>query len=166
VRRHLHWWTAALVVTGFAIAWIMVALPLTALLVKFLLYQVHKSLGLLVAGLAAMRLFLAWRIGARIRGIEAALYLLLLTVPLLGYLAAATSPNPVPTLFLLLLRVPHVIGPDQAIFDVIRPLHKWFAVGLIALAAWHAARKRFGASGLRTPRVARSRDAHPSAKSG
>jgi cytochrome b561 len=141
-------------------------LPLTALLVKFLLYQVHKSLGLLVAGLATVRLLLAWRMGARIRGIEAVLYLLLLMVPLLGYLAAAASPNPVPTLFLLLLRVPHVIEPDPAIFDVIRPLHKWLAVGLIALAAWHAAGKRFGASGLRTRRVAPSSNAHPPAKSG
>src|SRR5450631_820924 len=98
VRRHLHWWTAALVVVGFAIAWIMTALPLTALLVKFLLYQFHKSLGLIVAGLAAIRLLLSYRAGDRPQGVQAALYVALLTVPLLGYLTAAASPNPVPTL--------------------------------------------------------------------
>jgi cytochrome b561 len=166
IRRHLHWWTAALVAVGFAIAWGMTALPATELLLKFLLYQLHKSLGLCVAGLATLRLILAWRAGDRPRRMQAALYALLLLVPLLGYLTAAASPTDVPTLFFLLFRVPHVIVPDQAVFDVIRPVHKWMAIGLIGLAAWHAARMSFGASGSRRLRVARSRDAHPPAKSG
>lgn len=166
IRRHLHWWTAALVTLGFAIAWLMTALPDAMLLVKFLLYQLHKSLGLCVAGLAALRLVLAWRAGDRPRGVPAGLYGLLLLVPLLGYLAAAASPTAVPTLFFLLLRVPHAIAPDQTVFEVIRPVHKWLAIGLIGLAAWHAARKRFGASGSASRRVAPSRDAHPPAEPG
>jgi cytochrome b561 len=166
IRRHLHWWTAALVAVGFAIAWLMTALPVTELLVKFLLYQMHKSLGLCVAGLAALRLVLAWRAGDRPRGVQAALYGLLLLVPLLGYLTAAASPTEVPTLFFLILRVPHAIAPDQAVFDLIRPVHKWLAVALIGLAAWHATRMSFGASGSRRLRVARSEDAHPPAEPG
>ncbi len=59
LRRHLHWWTAALVIIGFAIAWLMTAWPVSVLLVKFLLYQLHKSLGLCVFGLAVLRLVLA-----------------------------------------------------------------------------------------------------------
>jgi len=165
VRRHLHWWTAALVTVGFAIAWLMTALPLTELLLKFLLYQAHKSLGLCVAGLAALRLCLAWRAGDRPRGIQAGLYGLLLLVPLLGYLTAAASPTMVPTLFFLLWNVPHMIAPDEAVFDAIRPVHKWLAIGLIALAAWHAARMRLSASGSRRARVARSGNAHPPAES-
>ena len=166
VRRHLHWWTAAFVAIGFAIAWIMTALPLTELLAKFLLYQVHKTIGLCVAGLAALRLLLAWRVGDRPRGLQAVLYGLLLLVPLLGYLTAAASPVPVPTLFLLLLRVPHAIGPSEEIFAVVRPVHQWLAIGLIGLAALHAGRMRFGASGRASLRVARSSDAHPPAESG
>lgn len=145
---------------GFAIAWLMTALPATELLVKFLLYQLHKSFGLCVAGLAGLRLALAWRAGDAPRGLPAALYSLLLVVPLLGYLTAATSPTAVPTLFFLVLRVPHMIAPDQAVFDIIRPLHKWLAVGLVALAAWHAAR----VAGRAKRRVARSSHAHPSAE--
>ena len=160
IRRHLHWWTAALVAVGFAIAWLMTALPATELLVKFLLYQIHKSLGLCVAGLAGLRVVLAWRAGDPPRGVPAALYLLLLVVPLLGYLTAAASPTAVPTLFFLVLRVPHAIAPDQAVFDVFRPVHKWLAIGLIALAAWHAAR----VAGWVRRRVARSGHAHPSAE--
>jgi len=166
IRRHLHWWTAALVVLGFAIAWIMTALPVSVLLAKFLLYQVHKSLGLCVFGLALARLSLAWRAGDRPCGVQAGLYGLLLVVPPLGYLTAAASPTSVPTLFLLLWSVPHAIAPDQAVFDVIRPVHKWLAIGLIALAAWHARRMRFGASGSVSVAVARSKDAHPSSKPG
>jgi cytochrome b561 len=164
VRRHLHWWTAALVIVGFGIAWLMTALPVTELLAKFLLYQIHKSLGLCVFGLAALRLVLAWRAGDHPRGVAAALYGLLILVPLLGYLTAAASPTGVPTLFFLLLRMPHAIAPDQATFEVIRPIHKWLAIGLIGLAVWHAVRMSFGASGLTRLRVARSRHAHPSAK--
>ncbi|MGD0430521.1 MAG: cytochrome b/b6 domain-containing protein [Acetobacteraceae bacterium] len=145
VRRHLHWWTAVMVVLGFAIAWVMTALPLSALLMKFLLYQVHKSLGLCIAGLAVLRLLLTWYANDWPRGVRAVLYVLLLVVPLLGYLTAAASPNQVPTLFLLLLRVPHAIGPDQTIFDVIRPVHRWLAIALIGLAIWHAAQMSFSA---------------------
>jgi cytochrome b561 len=165
IRRHLHWWTAALVIIGFAIAWVMIALPVTELLMKFLLYQLHKSLGLCVSGLAALRLVLAYQAGDRPRGIPAALYGLLLLVPLLGYLTAAASPTVVPTLFFLLFSVPHAIAPDQAVFDVIRPVHKWLAIGLVGLATWHAWQMRFAASGSRRLRVARSQDAHPPAKS-
>jgi cytochrome b561 len=166
IRRHLHWWTAVLVTVGFAIAWLMTALPTNELLVKFLFYQLHKSLGLCVFGLAALRLVLAYRAGAHPRGVPAALYGLLLIVPLLGYLTAAASPTTVPTLFFLLFNVPHVIAPDQTVFDAIRPVHKWLAIGLIGLAAWHAAQMRLRATGSRRVRVARSEDAHPPAKSG
>jgi len=139
VRRHLHWWTAALVALGFALAWIMTSLPVTMLLTKFLLYQAHKSIGLIVAGLAAVRLILASRSGDRPRGLRAGLFGLLFVVPLLGYLTAAASPTLVPTLFLLVVRVPHAISPDQAVFDVVRPVHEWLAIGLIILVCWHAA---------------------------
>jgi cytochrome b561 len=166
IRRHLHWWTAALVVTGFAIAWLMTALPATELLVKFLLYQLHKSLGLCVSGLAALRLVLACRAGDRPRSVPAALYGLLLLVPLLGYLTAAASPTAVPTLFFLLFSVPHAIAPNQAVFDVIRPMHKWLAIGLIGLAAWHGVQMCCDASGSSRFRMARSNDAHPPAKPG
>lgn len=165
-RRHLHWWTAALLTTGFAIAWIMAALPLTALLLKFLLYQIHKTIGLCVAGLAIARLMLAFQASDRPHGLTAALYGLLLIVPLLGYVTAASSPVAIPTLFLLMFRIPHLIGPDQAVFEIIRPLHLWLAVGLVGLAGWHGARMFSGASGSALFRVARSRDAHPPSKPG
>ena len=138
LRRHLHWWSAGCLSLGFAMAWIMTNLPFTQLLAKFALYQVHKNLGLIVAGLTAVRLVLAWRVGRVPRGIPLLMYGMLLTVPLLGYLTAATSPVPVPTLFLMVWPVPHAIGPDTGLFEISKNSHRWSAVALVALAAWHA----------------------------
>ena len=117
-----------------------------------------------VSGLAALRLLLASRAGDPPRGFQAELYAQLLLVPLPGYLIAASSPTTVPALFSLLFRVPPVIAPDQAVFDAIRPPHKWLAIGRAGLAAWHALRMRRHASGLAALRMARSRHAHPSAE--
>ena len=54
----LHWLIAALVVVMFGLGWYMADLPLG--LRKFELYQLHKSLGLTILVLAAVRLI--WRL--------------------------------------------------------------------------------------------------------
>jgi cytochrome b561 len=150
-QRRLHWWTAALVALGFALGWVMVAVPLRALLAKFLLYQAHKTFGLLVLGLTLARLAVrlrrgrpawdaalpAWQLRAA-AWMHAALYVLLLAVPALGYLTAATAPAQVPTLFLGVIPVPHLVGTDPAWFAVLRQVHRALAILLVALAAAHA----------------------------
>ena len=149
-QRWLHGWTAALVLIGFSIAWIMVALPFTQLLLKFRLYQAHKTIGLIVLLLVFVRLVLRarWRRpvqdedlpGWQLRAagsVHAVLYALLLAVPVLGYLTAATAPIGVPTLFLGLIRVPHLVGPDREWFAIIRPWHRGVAVALVLLACGH-----------------------------
>jgi cytochrome b561 len=152
LQRALHWWTAALVLTAFPLGWIMVATPLHALLLKFLLYQLHKTLGIAVLGLVVIRAYArltrarpnwdaglpAWQQHAA-AGMHAALYLLLLVVPLLGYLTAASAPARIPTLFLGVLPVPHLLAPDPALFALLRPLHRWGAILLVGLAAAHTA---------------------------
>lgn len=150
-QRRLHWLTACLVVAAFALAWLMVGVPLRQLLLKFLLYQLHKSLGIMVFGIVAVRLALRGAIGrphwdaglspARQRlaaHVHGLLYAALLLVPLLGYLTAATAPAQVPTLFLGLLPIPHLVGPDPAWFALLRPLHRWLAILLVTLAGGHA----------------------------
>jgi len=150
-QRILHWATAVLVVGGFAIAFVMVALPLSALLLKFTLYQAHKSIGLLVLLLVLARLALRlghgrplpetmprWQLHAASLG-HGALYALLLVVPVLGYCVASTASLRVPTRFLGLITLPDPIGRDPALFAILRPLHKTFAIALIVLAAGHAA---------------------------
>jgi len=150
-QRVLHWATAVLVVGGFAIAFVMVALPLNALLLKFTLYQVHKSIGLLVLLLVLARLALRigrgrpvpepmprWQLYAASLG-HGVLYALLLVVPVLGYCVASTASLRIPTRFLGLITLPDPIGRDPTLFAILRPLHQTLAIILIVLAAGHAA---------------------------
>jgi cytochrome b561 len=150
-QRLLHWVTAILVIGGFVLAFVMVALPLRELLLKFTLYQVHKSIGLLVLLTVLARLLLRatrgrpppepvqrWQARAASVG-HGALYLLLLAVPVLGYFVASTASLRIPTRFLGLIALPDPIGPDAALFAVLRPLHRALAIALVVLAAGHAA---------------------------
>lgn len=151
-QRRLHGWNAAFVVLAFAVAWVMVAVPVQELLAKFLLYQLHKSLGIAAFLLVVARLIYrlrrprpAWREDlARWQRraapvMHGALYALLVVVPLLGYLTAATAPAQVPTLFLLVIPIPHIVGTDAAAYAVLRQVHRAAAILLVALAAGHAA---------------------------
>jgi cytochrome b561 len=149
-QRRLHWWMAALIVVTFPLGFLMAGLPTSLLLLKFLLYQLHKSLGITVIILAVIRLAVRIRLGRppwpampawqrhAAFWAHAGLYGLLLAVPVLGYFTAASAPAEVPTLFFG-IPVPHVIGPDPGLFAVLRPCHKAAAIALAVLAAGHAA---------------------------
>ncbi len=136
---------------GFAIGLVMVALPLTQLLAKIIAYQVHKTIGLLVPPLVLWRLWLrarrgrppedpglpAWQHSAARLG-HAALYALLLVVPVLGYLSASTAPGQIETVMFLLVPIPHVLEPDEASYETLRAIHQVLAWSLVVLAAGHA----------------------------
>jgi len=150
-QRRLHWLTVVLVVLTFPLGWLMVAIPLRQLLLKFLLYQLHKTLGVTLFGAVLARLALRalrgrphwdaalpnWQV-ATAAMMHVLLYGLLLAVPVLGYLTAATAPSQVPTLFLGIIPIPHLVGPAPAAFAVLRVVHRWAAVLLVTLACGHA----------------------------
>jgi len=151
-QRWTHWLTAALVTAAIAVAVVMVRLPLSELRQKFWLYQIHKSIGLIVLAIVLSRLALratgrrpGWsdtlsalrrRLAA---GGHATLYGLLVLVPTLGYLTAASAPFQVPTLFLGVVAVPHVVAPDPTLYALVRPGHVIAATLLGVLALGHAA---------------------------
>jgi cytochrome b561 len=150
-QRGLHWWTAALIFFALPLGFLMVAVPLGDLFAKFLLYQLHKTIGITVLLLVAVRLWLrvargrpAWerglphwqrRLAAAAHG---ALFGLMIATPVLGYFTAATAPAQVPTLFLLLINIPHLVGVDAQWYATLRPVHLTAAVLLVALAIGHA----------------------------
>lgn len=150
-QRRLHWWTAALIMLTFPLGFLMVNLPTSELLLKFLSYQLHKSLGITVIILVITRLAVrarkarppwpdempAWQRRAASTA-HAILYGLLLAVPILGYFTAASAPAEVPTLFFG-IPIPHVIGANAALFALLRPVHKGVAIALVVLASGHAA---------------------------
>jgi cytochrome b561 len=150
-QRTLHWAIAALVLLAAPLGVCMVALPFRQLLLKFLLYQLRKTVGITAFLLALGQLALHWRRGRpawdaalpdwqrrAASAVHAALFGSLAVTPLLGYLTAATAPARIPTLFLGVIPVPHLVGTDPAWFAVLRRVHLGLALLLVALAFGHA----------------------------
>ncbi|MBS0561317.1 MAG: cytochrome b [Proteobacteria bacterium] len=149
-QRVLHWATALLVVAGFVIGLFMIGVPMRELLLKFVLFQIHKSFGLLVLLMVLARLALRFRSGrpahapmprwqaAAAGAGQAAIYALLIVVPALGYVVASSSPIRIPTLFLGVIPMPDFTGANRTLFDALAPVHRWLAILLVALAAGHA----------------------------
>jgi len=150
-QRILHWAIAVLILFVAPIGAYMVALPFRQMLLKFLLYQLHKTLGITVFVLALSQLALHWRRGRpawdaglpdwqrrAASAVHATLFGLLVVPPVLGYLTAATAPARIPTLFLGVVPVPHVVGTAPAWFAVLRQVHLGLAVLLVLLAFGHA----------------------------
>jgi len=103
----LHWITAVLMFTLLPLAWVMVSMPRTAAN-RELIYTLHKSLGLTVLALVAARLILraihpAPQLPGSLTRWERAsaalshwlLYLIMLGMPLSGYLFSAWGGHPV-----------------------------------------------------------------------
>jgi cytochrome b561 len=150
-QRRLHWLTVLLVALAFPLGWLMVAVPLRDLLTKFLLYQLHKTLGIIVFAAVIARLVLRATVGrpewdadlprwqrrtaAAMHGL---LYAMLLVTPLLGYITAATAPSRIPTLFLFVLPIPNLLPANGAQFAVLWEVHRWAAILLVTLACGHA----------------------------
>jgi len=151
-QRALHWSIAAFILLAAPIGAYMVTLPFQQLLLKFVLYQLHKTIGITVFLLVLAQLTLHWRHGRPPLGgdvprwqrraaprVHAALFVLVIATPCLGYLTAATAPARIPTLFLGVIPVPHVVGTHPAWFGVLRQIHLAFAIVLVGLAGGHAA---------------------------
>jgi len=151
-QRALHWAIAAFILLAAPMGAYMVTLPFQQLLLKFILYQLHKTIGVTVFLLALAQLTLHWRRGRPALGddvpswqrraaprVHAALFVLMVATPCLGYLTAATAPARIPTLFLGVIPIPHIVGTDPAAFRVLRQVHLASAMVLVVLACGHAA---------------------------
>lgn len=151
-QRRLHWSLAGLVAATALVGLAMVAVPFEALLAKFLLYQAHKSLGLVVCACAAAQLLLHLSRGRpppdpslprpqrrAAAAVQRLLFALLLLVPVSGWLAASAAPAAIPTLLFGLVPVPHVLTPSEALYGVLRPVHLALVTALAVLVLGHAA---------------------------
>lgn len=156
VARLLHWAVAALVLLQFGIAGYI--LTLDDLATRFEVAQVHKSWGTVI--LAVVLLRLGWRLASRqvprlrptmpawerrlAHGSHAALYVLLVVVPLAGWVYASAAPlqglmgieNQVFGLFALPDPWP---DGDEALADAAWLVHRAGALLLLALILLHVA---------------------------
>lgn len=156
----LHWVSAALMLAVLVLAWVMESLP-NGDASRATVVMLHKSVGLTILGLTTARL--VWRAihpppaAARWAAWEAAaakashwlLYLLLLAMPISGYLMSAGRGRAIP--YFGLFEVPLLTPATEAIWRIGATIHAvghWALYGLVGLhiaaAVWHVAIRRDG----------------------
>ncbi|MEZ5918455.1 MAG: cytochrome b/b6 domain-containing protein [Alphaproteobacteria bacterium] len=148
VSRLFHWSTALIVLGLLGLGFYMHEVEAGQF--KFQLYGLHKSFGILVLTLAALRIL--WNLGTSrpsalathqkwekflSKAIHLFLYITLIGMPLSGWIMSSAGQFPVRVFGLFDL--PALTGKNPALFDQMREIHEMFAYGLIAALALHIA---------------------------
>lgn len=148
--RFGHWLGAILVLIALGLGAYMVLLVANPA-ERFELTQTHKSIGLVILVLTLARLGRRALTRAPIpepaarsvllaaKVTHAGLYLLLLLLPLSGWLMASTTPIRVPTAVFGLLEVPYPLAPNIGIYRLAHAAHIGLALLLASLIGLHVA---------------------------
>ena len=143
-----HWAIAVLVLALFALGIYMADLPVSPQKLK--LYSYHKWTGVTVFALVALRLLWRWRHtppplpasqpawqqrGAHL--VHFALYLLLVTAPVTGWLMS--SAYGFTTVWFGVLPLPDLLDKNEALGDVLKLTHRYLNYSFIALVLLHIA---------------------------
>ena len=153
VAKSLHWLMALLILGLLALGTYMSDLPLSPQ--KLELYAWHKWEGVTVFLLVWLRL--AWRVAHRPPGLpaslsprmrlaahagHAALYVLMVLIPLSGWLMS--SAKGFQTVWFGVLPIPDLIGKDRLLGEILQQVHEALSsllmltlAGHVAAALWH-----------------------------
>jgi len=145
----LHWIMAALIIVGFALGWVMTRIPgITPDKLRF--YSWHKWLGVTVLALAVLRIL--WRLTHRAPPLpdgmgvwqrrlahvgHLMLYVMMIAIPVSGYLYSSASN--IPVVYLGLVPLPPIVAPDPVLKLWFKDIHIALDYGLFALVAGHVA---------------------------
>ena len=148
----LHWLLALVILGLFAVGLYMADLPFSPLRLK--LYNWHKWAGITLLALTVLRLL--WRLTHRppalplvieqampswqLRAYHAThhlMYALFFAVPLIGW--AYSSAAGFPIVWLGQFPLPDLLPVNKELAELIKPLHKLAAWGLVVLAGLHIA---------------------------
>jgi cytochrome b561 len=148
--RVLHWISAGLVLGMLGLGVYMVQV-VDDTAVRFELTQTHKSVGITILALTIARLGLRIRTVApapepaaralrlTAKAAHVALYVLLLAMPVTGWLMTTTTPLRVPTSVFGLFALPYPLTPDLPTYRLVHAFHVAAAVTLAGLVALHVA---------------------------
>ena len=147
----LHWLTALMIVSAFAMGLIMTDIPgFSPTKLKYFAW--HKWIGVTVFAIAVLRVL--WRATHKppprlasipqlqhlaAEAMHILLYVLIFAVPITGYLYTLSAG--IPVVYLKLFTLPVFMGPNPELKPLLQTLHYWLnmtmagAVGLHALAA-------------------------------
>jgi len=147
VTRLLHWLTVALLIGIIPVGFFMSDLPLGPQKMK--LYALHKSVGITILGLAALRL--AWRATdrrptaapmpawqERMAGLtQLLMYGLLFAIPLSGWLYNSAAGFPLP--WFGIVKLPALVQADPALKAIAKEAHETGVWALMSLVGLHVA---------------------------
>lgn len=142
----LHWLIAVLIIITFPLGVYMSGLTLSP--AKLKLYSYHKWIGVTVLMLALLRVL--WRLGhtppplpsstprwqqLAAHGVHVLLYVLLLAIPISGWLMS--SAKGVQTVWLGVLPLPNLVQKDKALGELLEQVHQTLSFTLLFLVAAH-----------------------------
>lgn len=146
ISQLLHWVILALLVAIAYLGLTMVDLPNNP--AKIGVYALHKSLGLTVLALVVIRLGWRWYAGApgpvpgtprwqeRVASLtHIGLYVLMVVLPLSGWLFNSASGYPLP--WFGLVNLPALAGRDEGLAELAEEVHEYGFWVLVALVAAH-----------------------------
>lgn len=145
VASSLHWLIAIAVLVNIALAMLTEGLPRET---RGSLMGIHKALGITILALTVLRIL--WRIGHKppplptamagwervlTRIVHGLFYLLLLALPLSGWVWMSAADRPID--FFGLFTLPSIAAPDEALADMMHERHEVLGLTMVALAALH-----------------------------
>ena len=143
----LHWLIAGLIISAFALGWVMTELAISPLKVR--MFNWHKWVGMTILALAALRALWrlthpappllpmpAWqRISAH--ALHGLLYVMMFALPLSGW--AYSNATGYPIVYLGLWRLPDLVMKDKALAAQLVQLHHTLGWLLLAIVVIHVA---------------------------
>ena len=144
-----HWLVALLIIGAFTMGVVMTDMPgITPTKLKY--YSWHKWAGVTILALAALRLL--WRLThlppayplsmpkwqkSAANALHGMLYVLMFAVPLSGYFYTLSSGYPV--VYFGVLELPVLIGPNPELKPLLKSVHYWLNMTLLASVLIHVA---------------------------
>jgi cytochrome b561 len=148
----LHWLIAASVLTTAPVAITMTRIAEGP--VQDNLYNLHKSLGVLIFILMILRVINRFVVGAPIADpkiepwqkvvsaiVHTSIYVLLVAMPIAGYIANSAYGAPTP--FFGLFNLPPIIGKNEALSTQLFTIHRWVGYLLIVIVLTHVSAALF-----------------------
>lgn len=142
----LHWLMAGLIIAAFALGWTLVNMETSPQKLRWISW--HKWLGITILGLAALRL--VWKLKHPAPPLPASipvwqqqaahllhlgLYGLMFAIPLSGWLFSSAKGFPV--VYLGIVPLPDLIGPNETLATTLRTLHEWLNYALLLAVMGH-----------------------------
>lgn len=146
ISQSFHWLVALFIFAMFGMGWIMVDMAFS--IQKFKLYSWHKSLGIIILAVVALRL--SWRFmnitpslpnhmntfeKLAAHGAHVALYLFMIAMPITGWLMSSASGLTVNVFGFF--EIPDLIAADVDTATTLKTIHYWLSWAFLALIGSH-----------------------------